>query len=355
MFCVLPLHVSQVRAKSEQLVVLASRQEDPGGIAVSNGYVYWTDGHKGTISKVQVEGGNVTIIARAGREPLRVAVEGDYVYWTDFLLGTVTRVRVEGGPVKVLASGQDHPLHILVRDGYVYWAEALQGNVKRIHVDGSGPIEAILTGRIGVSGFAIDDNGYLYWAEGSIQGADVSRIGRISLPGGQPRLFVKTIKPWSLTIRAGYLFWTEYRWGGVFKAPLAGGAIDTVKIPASEDDDFLITSDDLNVYWTSKLTGTVQSAPVRGGAVTVLAANRTGPYDVASDGTHIVWTEEGGGNVMLYRLSQQAGVTVEMIIVPVAAAIFVFGVAIGVRHYRHSMKKRAVDDLSANLQFEQYR
>jgi hypothetical protein len=302
--------ITHVRGQSGSLVTLASSQRGPTGIAVSNGYVYWTDRDSFSVKKVPVEGGNVTVIARGpnGADLYGIAVDGGFVYYTDFHFGTVNRVSINGGTVQVLAQNQDDPRSILVRDGYVYWAEYLLGNIKRIHSDGSGSVEVVLRRRVGVSDMAINGSN-IYWAEGAIQGADVSRIGRASIPNGTATatLFVKTIKPWSLTIRGGFLFWTEYRWGGVYKVPLNPGTIEIVNEPGLPLDDFMITSDDQNVYWTEVTSGNIMAAPVTGGPVTVLASNRTGPFDIASDGKHLVWTEREAGNVMLYDLTQPIG------------------------------------------------
>jgi hypothetical protein len=338
------LTMPDVRADTGGLAVLASGQRDPRGIAISDGYVYWTDWTdpvKGTVSKVSVDGGNVTVLARdtGGGEPLGIAVDGGFVYWTDFTTGTISQVPIAGGPVNVLADNQDHPWRILVQDGYVYWAEFLMGNIKRIRPNGNGTIENVVEGRVGVSGFAINE-GYVYWAEGSIQGADVSRIDRASLQGGTPTLFVKTVKPWSITIRGSYLFWTEWRWGGVYKTPLNGGKIEIIKEPSHQNDDFMITSDELNVYWTETASGNIYGVPVAGGAATTLASNRSAPYDIASDGMHLVWTEEKGGNIMLYHLRQSAALSYsQFTVIIVAIVIAVSGLSlISLKRYRQREK-----------------
>jgi len=47
-------------------------------------------------------------------------------------------------------------------------------------------------------------------------------------------------------------------------------------------------------------------ATLNGDSVLTLATNQTGPYGIATDGTHLVWTEEGAGTVKLYNLMPQA-------------------------------------------------
>jgi hypothetical protein len=318
------------QGNENKLVLLASGQGAPRGIAISNGFVYWTDAASGTINKISVGGGNVTVLAKSPRwgQPGAVTVDGDYVYWTDFINDTVRRVNSAGGQVTILAAHQDYPLGILIDHGYVYWAESLVGNIKRIPIDGNGPIETIVGSRIGVSDFAVHE-GYVYWAEGSMQGAGVSQIGRMALQGGKPLLFIRTIKPWSITISGSYLFWTGYRWGGVYKVPLIGGQWEVVGDSSVQNDDFMITSDDSNVYWTENLSGNIMSAPVAGGAAIKLASNRTDPYDLASDGMNLVWTEAKAGNVMLYHLRNDSeAIYSQPVAFTILSLVAVTGVAI---------------------------
>ena len=92
--------------------VLASGQNDPVGVVVNGGTVYWADSGAGTIMAVPVTGGTPTVLASGQNDPAYVAVDNGTVYWADSSAGTVMAVPATGGSPTVVATGQHDPAYL---------------------------------------------------------------------------------------------------------------------------------------------------------------------------------------------------------------------------------------------------
>ena len=332
---------AEVAGNPGQVTVLVSGQGAPHGVAIADGYVYWADywaaSDRGTVNRIPLQGGNATVLVAERGQPENVAVDDGFVYWTDYEAGFVGRVEVTGGTPEIIATQQDRPWSILVHDGFVYWSELLVGNIRRAPV-GGGPVEYVVQGRAGIPSFVIEGNN-IYWAEGFIQGSSESQIGTVALNGGSPRKFVNSLKPWSLVIESGYLYWTEYRMGLVKKVSLEGGPVQLIQSEGIFFDQYDIAADSQSVYWTEP-RGNIESIPLAGGPVLTLATNRTGrPYGIASDGVHLVWTEDLGGNVVLYTLHEESSWNQPIYLALEGAALALIGIAIVLRKFRPSKRK----------------
>ena len=310
-------------------VTLVSGRVEPHPVAIAGQYVYWGEHGTGEVNRIGLNGQNMTTISSGGWEPDGLMVDGGYVYWTDFIAGTVSKAPVTGGAVTVLATQQNFPWAILVYEGYVYWAESQEGNINRLPVDG-GPVESLVKGSYGIADFAIYD-GYIYWTEGFTQGGDVSFINRVPLQGGIGTHFANALKPWSMVIRGDELFWTEYRWGGVRKISLTTGQFKSIYNHTAPNDEYTITADDQNIYWTERVSGKIMGAPLSGDSVFTVASNQTDPYGIATDGTHLVWTDAGAGTVELLNLQPTTVAEPYLTVIIIAIAIITLA---GIATYR---------------------
>ena len=71
--------------------------DNPCGIAVAGGFVYWTNRDTGTIGRASLDGTNQNpAFITTGGTPCGVAVDGAHVYWTDQASDTIGRAPLDG-------------------------------------------------------------------------------------------------------------------------------------------------------------------------------------------------------------------------------------------------------------------
>ncbi len=121
---------------------LASGLADTGTLAVGDAHAYVTEPDAGLIERVALDGGARQVIV-TGRRPMGVALDQGFLYWTDFVAGTVERMPRGGGPVQVVARDESHPSHVTLDDTFVYWTTRgvgeNDGTVMRACKDGRFP------------------------------------------------------------------------------------------------------------------------------------------------------------------------------------------------------------------------
>ena len=111
------------KPETSTVTTLASGLDEPRFVAVSGGYVYFTELTGGRIRKIDVQGHDMITLASGLRWPMDIAVSGDYVYFTEHHGQTVKKVGINGGEVITLARNLHAPYGIVVSDGYVYYTD----------------------------------------------------------------------------------------------------------------------------------------------------------------------------------------------------------------------------------------
>jgi virginiamycin B lyase len=96
-------------------------------VAVNGRYVYWANYGSGTIARANLDGANVEKRFITGAdEPIGIAVDSGHVYWTNAGLdpgsGTIGRANLDGSHVNQHFIKAGNPTGGLAVDtGYVYW------------------------------------------------------------------------------------------------------------------------------------------------------------------------------------------------------------------------------------------
>ena len=131
---------------------------DPTDIAVSNGFIYWTEGGN-SIRRVNSSGQKIVIDVAVNLDTVGgLAVGGGKVYWTEQTgasSGTVNGANLNGTNFGTLASTLSVPMGVAVdtAGSKLYWTSS-SGKVKRANLDGSRG-EKVVEGLISPSKIAI--------------------------------------------------------------------------------------------------------------------------------------------------------------------------------------------------------
>jgi hypothetical protein len=141
--------------------------DHPWGIALDEGFVYWTDEDAGNIGRVAKAGGTKEMVATTNVGAWALAVDATGVYWSVYLpdTGFVASAPKAGGPATMLATNLDSPAGVVVDGDNLYVAvegSTSAGTVLRIPV-GGGPAVAVATGQPRPTNVAVD-GACIYWS-----------------------------------------------------------------------------------------------------------------------------------------------------------------------------------------------
>jgi hypothetical protein len=277
------------------LYTLASGQDSPSSLAVTQGTLYWTDEHAGTVMKVPTAGGTpVTVVAKAQQGisagpgnalPTRVGplfVYAPTIYWwavSDTL--TVAHSCPSGGPCDE-SPGAWWPMTASLSGG----SPASLGLIMS-----GGPAPSPM------SGVAANSDGAFFASPGTwVIGQDTAEQGSGS--------------PFGLACDTHTIFWTDRSAGTVTSASTAAGGVGTnTTLATGQADPSLLALDADSLYWTNAGDGTVMKMPKAGGATVTVAQGQTSPYGIAVSSSGVYWTDQAG---TVMKAPQDAGAPVTL-------------------------------------------
>jgi sugar lactone lactonase YvrE len=271
--------------------VLLDGQDDPFGILVWDGVVYFTTSvENGRLQAIDLASDTYSVLAAGLNQPRWLATDGDQVYWTNFGGGaspSVMAVHVDGGgPFAVSTSNQVGVSGITVSESKIYWTDTLAGAVMR-YGKGGGPLHVFQSGLEQPSAVVPHAHGACWTAlEGSVSCSD---------PTG-PALHVAEgqAAPFRLAADETHLYWTNRDGGQVMRGPLPGhpGSVET--LAAGGQSPFDLAIDATHVYWTDLDAGTVQRVLKQGGTVELIAEGQGQPAGIAVDASAVYWVNRAG-------------------------------------------------------------
>ena len=173
----------------EPLRVLAEGEDEPFALAIDERYVYWTSGDR--VRSAPLAGGPARTLA-TGSGLRRLVASAGFVYFTEGTAGRVTRVDREGGPLEMIGSGV-YPDGIAVRDGTVYWTNAGMsagdpgdGSIAQAMIDGAQQtlLVPLITDLGTVGEIAVDVDWVYVAATSQGQILRVAKDGSVAVPNG---------------------------------------------------------------------------------------------------------------------------------------------------------------------------
>jgi hypothetical protein len=119
-------------------VLLASGQDQPGALVVSGGMVYFLNEDSapaGAVMRVPSDGGASVAVASAVDQPVGLAVGSGYVYW-DSAAYAIQRAPLDGGAPDLFAVSQLRPGALAMDPGAMNWvASSVTSDVVRQALD----------------------------------------------------------------------------------------------------------------------------------------------------------------------------------------------------------------------------
>jgi hypothetical protein len=278
------------------------------GIAIDSEHVYWVDPVSDKISRAKLDGTGVDPeFITATEDPKGIAVANGYIYWTNGACvpdlggfdkagcvpegkgedGTIGKAKLNGDGAasevdQNFVTGVQNPWAVTANSEHVYWtSSAIETNtgpsfVGRALVSGAEPNVHFLTTREGhlMPGIALDSDN-LYWSEVDylINGIGGSAIERTKLDGtaytgeGEFMYIAKTAGDRSrgvrgIAVQGGYVYWAAQGTSEIGRAPVANPASNI--FPSDEELEFIkhadhpygIAADASHLYWSGNSDAT---------------------------------------------------------------------------------------------------
>jgi hypothetical protein len=279
-------------------------QSAPEHLATDGTNVYAAGTSAGTVTQVAVAGGAVVTLATHQNQPIGIAVSAGNVFWTNESSGssdgTVMSAPVGGGTAPVaIASGQSTPFGIAVGGGSVFWTNI--GNIPAVMTAPVAPLgggSAPTVFAAATSPWAIVTDGTnVYWSDDdSIYGAPfTSGASPVTIASGQAF-------PFDLAVDGTSVYWSSGSGtGAVMSAPKTGGGTPTTL--ASGMGNARLAVDATSLYFTSPGSGPnaglVESLALPGGTpATTLVTGQSTPEAIVVCGGSLCWVDTFLGAVM---------------------------------------------------------
>jgi hypothetical protein len=275
-------------------IVLASGQPNVFGLAVGNGYVYWSAYGAGAVKRCPVAGCGAspqTIAQVSGSLTMGLVIDSKNAYFsakvsTNVTLGTVYSVPLDGSAAPTpLVTNLDHPVWLGIDTTSVYWANWGDGRIMSCPLGSSCPSPQTIhtqTGgpNAGPNGIASTGTA-VYWVsdDGSARRCAIGNCAT-------PVVFATGLSsPQAIVVDVVSTYWTNQVGSSVQKCQLSGCNNSPTLVASNEPGAEGIAVDTSGIYWTDSTGGLVRMCPATGcgaGPIT-LASGLAQPANVVLD------------------------------------------------------------------------
>jgi sugar lactone lactonase YvrE len=289
--------------------VLYPAQNSPYSIAVDATNVYFVNNGADHIYQQPKDGSGGGVLLASPEEPMGIAVGEGFVYYTETGKGNVVRVPIGGGTLFTLASGRSFPRYVALcsdctDNTYVYWTEFDGGNVmKNQRTAAQSAAVTLASGESSPDGIAVDGD-YVYWVEQGTTSSNgsVRRNSVNGTPSSVQTLASGRNDPWNLATDGTHVFWTENAAGNVMQVPVGGGAVFTLS--TGDDAPYGIAVDSSGIYFSVFGGGRIWQVQVSGTTGTLTANSQTKPWGVALDTDFVYWVNDDGTSGSVNRVAK---------------------------------------------------
>jgi len=278
-----------------------------GGDGASNG--------SGPCASLCPAGGcQVVALGSAGQQGVvSIVTDATYVYWIDGFIAdpnVIRRAPKSGGAAQTLVPAAHGAVQIAVANGFLYWTElghylssTSDGAVRRVGVAG-GPVSTIAEGLyVDEPPLAVDAD-YVYWIDGG--GATVARA---PVTGGAPETLASGLQSaFFMTLDSTSVYLSTQ--GGLWSVPKTGGVLTDVYGTSGDMRDITRQGDDL--YFAAFEYG-IDHVSTDGGGFQTIAEGTVSPA-IASDAQAVYYIVLGSSmQSALYRVCRDGSMPPEQL------------------------------------------
>lgn len=228
----------------------------PRRLRVHNGTVYWADTDSGSIRSVPAAGGAVSILATGQNKPMGLAIYDGYIYWTNAGVGmpdgSVVRVPLTGGTPEVLAKDLNMPMGLVVVQNTVYWSTVVS-EYKIFSLSLATRSQKEIADAYAPS--LGNDDSHVFWGDvmaGTVTALRLSDGQQVELASGQ-------VGPAGMYSDGAFLYWTTQDRnngrGTIMKVAVSRGTPEL--LAGNRKYAYGISGDSTNIYWTEQVHGIV--------------------------------------------------------------------------------------------------
>jgi hypothetical protein len=286
-----------------------------------------------TLMSVPATGGDVTVLADvatgSGDFARDLELDADYLYWVDAI--SVRRLAKIGGAPVSLASTSSPSVGLTIEGQTLFWLETpccahgQKGTLRRVSTGGGTPLT--LRTNIDAATAIASSPSHVVWAEGGTLGAveGFGRIGTTTHDGNDATILVESAEGGPFDVDATHVYFANRF--TIKRAPITGGNVERLVI-----GDFTVTdvaTDGSHVYWTEQPQASVRRVATTGGPATTLGVGNGAAGIVRLDATHVYWSE---GATLVRRVAKTGG-TASIVLGPVAGGLTDFLVQDGTLYF----------------------